>query len=434
MKDNKLLAAFKTLTPKELGRFEKFVCSPYFNIHEGLVGLAQYIISKLQNGESVDFERETLFYVVFDGPFNDLKIRHLTSDLLKLLESFMAIEVVEQNPIKKDLLKLKSLRDRRLDKHFSHAVRLIQKNLSDKEIYDFSYYENRFKVENEINEFIGGHYVRKGENNIEKAANFFDKHYILNKLRFGCVKLNYEGVFHKDYELFLFDEIVQHLNKFDYSDDNLIMCYYQLYLAFSDFSKDGNFISFKSVFNELLLELDHEMGHELTALSCNYCIRRLNMGDSNYLKEIMYFYENGLSHGFLFNTLNELSPFDFKNMIVMSCSLKQFDWAQNLISNYVGHLPVTHQSDSLTFNTALIYWFKKDYSKVLRQIASIEFNDPFYALDAKTILLKIYFEEDEKDLLQSLCESFRIYLKRNRIISQVRKTEKNNLIKYAARL
>ena len=434
MKDNKLLAAFKTLKPKELGRFEKFVCSPYFNVHEGAIALAQYFISNLDVGKPEDFERERLFAAVYEGVYDDLKIRHLCSDLLKLLENFMAIEKVQQNPIKRDLLKLRSLRDRRLDKHFNHSIRTVQKTLIDKEIYDFSYYEDRYKVENEINEFIGSHYVRKGENNIEKAANYFDKHYILNKLRFGCVKLNYEGVFHKDYELFLFDEIVEHLKRVDYSEDSLIMCYFQLYLAFSDYSSDSSFRVYKNLFDGLLNELDHEMGHELTALSCNYCIRRLNMGDSSYLAEIMYFYQCGLSQKFLFNTLNELSPFDFKNMIVMSCSLKEFEWAQNLIGEYIDYLPFTHRADSLTFNTALIYWFKKDYKKVLRQIASIEFNDPFYALDAKTILLKIYFEEGEKDLLHSLCESFRIYLKRNRIISQTRKTEKNNLIKYSARL
>jgi hypothetical protein len=51
---------------------------------------------------------------------------------------------------------------------------------------------------------------------------------------------------------------------------------------------------------------------------------------------------------------------------------------------------------------------------VLHLLGTVEYDDVFYQLDAKTTLMKTYFELDEFQPLQSLKESFRILLSRKK--------------------
>ncbi|MEM1119719.1 MAG: hypothetical protein AAGJ18_04685, partial [Bacteroidota bacterium] len=56
----------------------------------------------------------------------------------------------------------------------------------------------------------------------------------------------------------------------------------------------------------------------------------------------------------------------------------------------------------------------------------VQYSDIFYNLGAKTMLIKIYVETDEKEALLSLIASFTIYLKRNKkIASNIKQTYLN---------
>jgi hypothetical protein len=58
----------------------------------------------------------------------------------------------------------------------------------------------------------------------------------------------------------------------------------------------------------------------------------------------------------------------------------------------------------------------------------------FYQLDAKTTLMKTYFELDEFQPLQSLKESFRILLSRKKGISETQRLLYGNFIKLCLKL
>ena len=52
-------------------------------------------------------------------------------------------------------------------------------------------------------------------------------------------------------------------------------------------------------------------------------------------------------------------------------------------------------------------------------LLKVEFNDVYYHLDSKSLLMKVYFELDEYDAFSSLVDAFKIYLRRNQTISEV---------------
>jgi len=84
--------------------------------------------------------------------------------------------------------------------------------------------------------------------------------------------------------------------------------------------------------------------------------------------------------------------------------------------------------------TALVYWNLEKRSEAVRLLSRVEYDDPFYALDSRSLLMKIYFELGEYEVLRSLCESFKIYLKRNKTISEAHINNYTGLIKYTLKL
>jgi hypothetical protein len=61
-------------------------------------------------------------------------------------------------------------------------------------------------------------------------------------------------------------------------------------------------------------------------------------------------------------------------------------------------------------------------------LLKVEFNDVYYHLDSKSLLMKVYFELDEYDAFASLVDAFKIYLRRNQTISEVQKKTYHNFI------
>ena len=71
----------------------------------------------------------------------------------------------------------------------------------------------------------------------------------------------------------------------------------------------------------------------------------------------------------------------------------------------------------MNYNLVDLYYYKKELGKALEYLHKVEYSDVFYALNSKEMLLKIYYEMNEEEALHNLLASFRIYLKRNKLIS-----------------
>ena len=77
---------------------------------------------------------------------------------------------------------------------------------------------------------------------------------------------------------------------------------------------------------------------------------------------------------------------------------------------------------------------KKEYDKALRMLLRVEFNDVYYHLDSKSLLMKVYYEMNEFDAFLSLVDAFRIYLRRNKFISEFQKETYSNFIQVINKL
>ena len=65
----------------------------------------------------------------------------------------------------------------------------------------------------------------------------------------------------------------------------------------------------------------------------------------------------------------------------------------------------------------------------MQLLQDVEFTDVYYNLDARSLLLQVYYELDEYDAFVSLVNSYSIFLVRNKAVSEVQFSGKMNLVK-----
>ena len=101
---------------------------------------------------------------------------------------------------------------------------------------------------------------------------------------------------------------------------------------------------------------------------------------------------------------------------------------ENFIHQYSPFLDESQRYNAITFNLAQLYFYKKEYHKVIQQLNQVEYDDVVYNLNSKTLLMASYYELDEIEALGSLLDTFRVYLNRNKELPATRRKHYLNTI------
>lgn len=111
-----------------------------------------------------------------------------------------------------------------------------------------------------------------------------------------------------------------------------------------------------------------------------------------YQLKVFEWYKWGLEQGALLYH-KKLSRFTYLNITSAGLKLKEFDWVAQFIKNYANYLPTAYKANYVHYTTAKLYFNKKKYYEAQQLLQQIEYDDIFLNLDAKTMLLEIYYEE-----------------------------------------
>lgn len=161
----------------------------------------------------------------------------------------------------------------------------------------------------------------------------------------------------------------------------------------------------------------------------NHCVKRINMGHTEYNKELFELYKVMIEKRIIFNN-DILSPWTYKNIASVGLRLKEYEWTKGFIDTYHENVDEAYRDSAYAYNLAYYHFSQGEYKEALWKLHEVEFNDVFFHLDTKTMLLKIYYELDDVEPLLSLIDAFKVYLKRNKHISGYMKTSYRNLIKF----
>ncbi|HRF77229.1 MAG TPA: hypothetical protein PLB46_11695, partial [Chitinophagales bacterium] len=231
----------------------------------------------------------------------------------------------------------------------------------------------------------------------------------------------------------LLKEISDHLKENSYEEYPSITIYYQILMTFTDTDTEVHFEELKKLLDEHTTKFPPDEARDMYAYAQNFAIRKINAGEKRFLREYFDLSKAALEKELLMVD-GDLSPWTFKNLVIAALRVGEFNWAEQFIKNYKNRLNEKFRSNAYNYNQGALLFFKGQYGDALRLINQVEYTDIFYALDTRTMQIKIYYQLDEWDPMQSAIEAFKVYLRRNKTLSENVKLLYNNFLKYTDKL
>ncbi len=421
----------------EQNRFMKFVRSPYFNETNELVDLLDFYLPFFKKEKPILLTKEQVWKAVFPKKqYNDIKFRRFNSDLSKLAEQFLAQITFEKYPSKASNHLLHIINERDIDKLF-HTAQKSAINAQQKWQYrnaDFHY--QQYKLEIELHSLAEK--KERTTQNILPAVESLDIFYLSEKLRLYCTLLTYKNVMNVEDEILFINEIMEYLKNNDFTNIPAINIYYLGVLTLLEPQKEENYYQFYNLLAQHSVRFPPEEARNLYIIAQNFCIKKVNAGETNFLKELLKLYKELINNKLIFkDSLNDpevLSPWTYKNIITVSLRVGELDWALEFIENFKNHIPETFRQNAYIYNLSKYHFYLKNYDEVISLLINVDYQGVFYMLDAKSLLLKTYYETGEDAPLTSLMDSFKVLLNRKKTVSANYRKIYKNLIKFTKKL
>ena len=437
MFSEKLTSLLQTFSKYELNRFRKFLRSPYLNDQEDLVRVFEIVDDTLRKDAAglSRLDKLTVWRTLYpQRKFDDAHLRRLASDLTQSALRFLVEESRKQDPLAEALELQKVLEKPELQKHLAGVERQIKKQLESAPGQSTWYYLSQFRLH-------WNQYNRASK--VVATADFMDKllpadqsleyFYAVQKLKFYIAWLTFRGFRSTEQELTVVSGFWEYIKQPKFEKIPLISIYQDVIRCLTEPDEEGYFRDLMTHLEKFADKLTHEDIRECYHIAQNYCAFKINQGKTEYYQEMFDIFTVTIKRGLLLEN-DQLAEGVYKNVITVGLRVGEFKWVEDFIDNYSDFLPISIRHNARAFNLANLYSHQKKHDKVIDLLQNVEYSDIVYALSAKLILVRTYYELGELISLDSLIDSFRIFLRRNKSVSKAAKTEFNNFLSFVKKL
>jgi len=437
MKILKVYSALATLDVYALNKLKKYIQSPYFNSDQRLVELYEFYHNDLKSNGAAGLTEQQLA-VVFKDRYDTKLLRRLNSDLTKHLVAFLAQEELQQDKLLLNNLKFAGVGKTKNDNLINSQRR---SNLRDLEIFpDVSseyYYASYFheKIEATLKTDVDR---KKSKSKVDKEINIdsisyhLDQFYIIEKLKLYISLLSWKRSYKVEKEISHIDEIKQILSNLQ-GKNEVITAYLTIVKTLEEPEKETYFKILRSIVKKNKEKFSDDDFRYIYEALLSYSITAVNKGIDGYIATTLDIYKEALTTEALLYE-NEMSASTFNNVIAMACRSEDYNWALRFIEDYQNLLPQNTRQNTVSFSMARIQFYTKNFHEVISILSTIEYETVIYNLNSKTMLLFSYYEIGEMDALDSLINSFKVYLNRERSISATRKKRYNQLLSFVKKI
>lgn len=412
---SKLLQILSKFSLAELEEFSLYLESGFVRAS----GAEILLLKSLREGNKLKNplpDRENVWQTLKPGvPFDDQRLRLYMSGLMKHLQRFLAISVLDKDPGWAQLLTLRRIGEKGMEKLFLQQLKKARKTNEAHQDQDSEM--RKYLLESEFTRFIRQN-PRQLQPQFDTTHQALDRWYLLEKLRLACAALNNRYVVEQK----ILSDTLQEINAFylrvPHLHSPLVQILYQVMILLhpSESTREA-YPALQALLDQHANQLPAaDLGVIYTYVQ-NHCIRQINQGNSSYLFELFDIYGHLLERDLLLEN-GQLSPWHFKNILAVALRLKKFSWAESFIAEKSKLIPQAFRENARTYNLAKLYFHQGKYSEVKKLLIKVEYEDIFYNLDSKTMLLKIYYEEGEEIALEALARTFLAYLRRNNLVSK----------------
>ena len=433
MKKSNLVSILQTFDKKEVREFRKWLQSPAHNQRQDVVDLYEYLMAGQHLYIEKFLAKERVFKAIFpNNEYNDSEMRQTMHFLFRAIEGFLAYNELFRDDVRSQTILAKVYRQRQLPKLFKKTMDLAQKTQKLQPFRNHQYFENEYALQFEQYSYLSG-LGRNVPLNLQQVSDANDISFLTNKLKLSCIMLSHQAVFKTEYQLHLLEDILTNMEEGSkYLDIPAISAYYYSYKAISEKTEESHFLQLKEQVKSHSDLFPKDEIRVIYLLAINYCIGQINAGKNKFFRESFELYDLGIKKDiFLENSI--LSRFTYSNAIIAALNLNEFEWVEDFIKNYSQLLEEKHRENYVRFYQARLHFERGQYTEAMRLFAQYEYDDILMSLHAKTMLLKMYYELDEFNALDSLLESMRTYIQRKKVMGYHKAVFKN-LLSYTRKI
>ncbi len=436
MKEKKILIALQGLNVYELNSFGKYVRSPYFNVNKQIIQFFDLLEKSIKEDTTSTLSNEFLWKSIFyDEPYQNQKFLKLNSDLVKLFEEFISQKEFDSMVSLKVNLKIAGVRKRNIEKLYNGILGEIERLEKLEMNQSAQFYLTKYEIEKNIfslkseNEKKNEKFEIISELNINHISDNLDYFYIAEKLRHYCTLLSWKKMYQLNIEMKNMDSVLKISKSEPYVSIPPISLYYKMHLTYVEEENIQNYFELRNLIKKYIHLFPSDEQREIYSTTLSYCINKINKNQNEFQRETFEIYKEGIDKEILYSK-NDLSVTTFRNIVIAALRVDEFDWAENFINEYAQYVDEKYRDNAVEFSLARLEFYRKNYGKVLTHLYKVSYEDVWYNLNAKSILLLSYYELNEFDALESLLQAFKMYIKREKSLSVDRKSHYLNLIKF----
>lgn len=431
MQDSLLIKVIQQLSKRDVREIRKLIQSPYFNQRTDLLPLFNYLVDTKAAPPEYHSPQQ-LFEIAYpQETFHLPRLRHLMTYLLNAIKSYFAIEEARSEQVDWQLSLVRALRKRKLNKLYQQEFSKLQQLQERQQLRNTQYHFRNYLLHKENYEYTFRS-SRSRDIPLQQLTDELSTFYVADILHQSCSILTHKTVWKKDYDIQMLEAVLQKVDQGYYLDSPSVAIYYHSYRALSDLDTVHHFEQLKILITEHWQQFPPGETRDIYQLAINYCIRQLNRGEQQFIREAFELYRSGLEKKVLLED-GLLAGLNYKNILRLGIALKEYEWAEQFLERYKPLLPKAERENTYRYNMAYYHFQKREYEQTMQLLQEVEFRDVFNNLDARRMLLRIYFELGEYNALESLLDSFKTYISRLKGIGY-HKENYLNLIRFVRRM
>lgn len=438
MNDTKVYRVLESFSQVQLNRFSKFIQSPYFNSNERITKLFFEIKSSF-NGKLFNKKEHVWKKLDTNIPFSEQKWRKLLSDLLTLVEQFLIQENLSKKKLLLDNLLLEEIRDQKIESLFSKSMTNSSKSFERRAEESSEYYFQKYSLLKNFYEIsaLKTSKARKKQSDSAKEiielSKTLDIFYAIEKLRLGKDLLTWRRMYKSEIDLKHFEHVLELIHKFEYDKVPAVNLYYLIFKVLSDSENKSDFVELQGLVDENFDQFSFEVRREFFIAGISYFVGKINKGEKEFIPIGLKFYSLAIDNEVLLVN-GELSPSFFRGVIGMAVRNGYLEYAEEFVNTKSKLLNIKSRENAIHFSWANIYFYKKDFNKVIEHINLLDFDDVWYNINSKAMLIATYYEIQENIALESLLTSYNAFIRREKSLVESRRKGYLNFIKIVRKL
>jgi len=439
LKDSKLINLIETFTKTEFREFGMFVNSPYHNREKVMINFYNYLKRIYPVFSEKNLERRIVFSKIFsEKKFSETLFRNTVSDLLKLTENFVKLKHFENEKFYGQYLLLKELTNRKQISLFKSNFKRADKILNADNARDEIYFQNKFLLEDEWrrNHVVSSSKMLFKEDNLKNQSDSLHVYYLTEFTKLYAILLN-QSKFTYDYNFNyeLFDAVIEYLrNNFTlYKEIPYINIFYNCVMLY----KTDERIYFDEL-KKLLLRhyriLTLTDRKNIFVVLINYSSDQISKGNYSFIKEKFNINEHLLKSGAYFEGNDFMPHYFYESIAVNALEMKRFDWAEKFILKYKKIVHPDYKESSFNFCMAELFYRKGDTDNSLSFLSKVLPENVKDRTKMNILLLKIHYYCNNTVQFNSLIESSKKYILRNKNLQEDNKKQLANFLSLLVKL